>query len=89
MPARRLTPKQTERAEAEDAAAQEAASVAAAPPPPPARIGVQAPSYIRAKHPDHGEPVVFVPGELLPEWAAEKVKAGKAKVDADGVMVLP
>lgn len=24
--------------------------------------------HIHTTHPDHGEPVVFVPGELLPDW---------------------
>lgn len=28
-----------------------------------------APSYVYAVHPDTGDEVVFVPGELLPDWA--------------------
>jgi len=36
-------------------------------------IGMLSPGYIHCEagiHPDHGEPVVFVPGELLPGWVA-------------------
>jgi hypothetical protein len=29
-------------------------------------------TYVHAVHPDHGEPVVFVPGELLPDWVEVK-----------------
>lgn len=51
------------------------------------KVGVQSPGYIRAVHPEHGEPVVFVPGELLPDWAAEALAAGQGRVE-DGYVVL-
>lgn len=35
-----------------------------------------APTYVRAVHPDHGEAVTYVPGELLPEWLADAIDAG-------------
>ena len=34
-------------------------------------VGVCARGYVHAVHPDHGEPVVFVPGEMLPSWAVD------------------
>jgi len=48
------------KAEADDLAAQEHGEGVKAP-----RVAT---TYLHAKHPDHGEPVVFVPGEHLPEW---------------------
>jgi hypothetical protein len=42
-----------------------------------ANVGVHADAYIHAVNAD-GEAVVYVPGELLPEWVAEQVNAGKA-----------
>ena len=51
-------------------------------------IGVTAPGYIRAKSPEHGEDVVFVPGELLPQWAADAVRVGKGKPADGGVIEL-
>jgi len=40
------------------------------------------PGHIRvAKHPEHGEPVVYVPGELLPEYVADAL--------ANGAMLRP
>jgi hypothetical protein len=50
--------------------------------------GAVAPFYLRATHPEHGEPVVFVPGELLPVWAAALLQAGNVTTDDDGVVVL-
>ena len=35
------------------------------------------PGYVHvAAHPGHGEPVVFSPGQLLPDWVAERLDAG-------------
>lgn len=51
------------------------------------KIGVQSPGFIRAVHPEHGEPVVFVPGEMLPAWAAEALAAGHGRLE-DGHIVL-
>lgn len=84
---RRTSPIQEEKAVLEDTAAQEqpARDEPAGPPP---KVGVVAPGYIRATHPDHGEAVVFVPGELLPDWAAEALKAGGAEADPDGIVRL-
>jgi hypothetical protein len=42
-----------------------------------ANVGVHADAYIHAVNAD-GEEVVYVPGELLPEWVAEQVNAGRA-----------
>jgi hypothetical protein len=48
------------------------------------RLGGQvAPGYVYVAHPDHGEPVVFVPGELLPDWAADALDAGRAEAGWD------
>ena len=51
------------KAEADDLAAQEHG-----PGVKPTKVAT---SYVHAKHPDHGEDVVFVPGELLPDWVEE------------------
>ena len=52
-------------------------------------VGVIAPGFVRAVHPDHGEPVTFVPGELLPPWAAALLRGGQGRFDADaGVFIL-
>jgi hypothetical protein len=32
-------------------------------------------------HPEHGEPVVYLPGQLLPTWAAAALVAGRYTVD--------
>lgn len=53
------------RAQAADLAAQERADVAAPPTP------VTSTRWVRAVHPDHGEAVVYVPGETLPAWVAQ------------------
>jgi hypothetical protein len=37
-------------------------------------------------HPDHGEPVVFLPGDLRPPWAAEAYRKGRY-VDGDDQVV--
>lgn len=71
---------QRQRAQDKEAFERDAASVA--------NVGVRADSYIHAVNAD-GEAVVFVPGELLPAWAAEQVNAGKAPLTeaAAGVRV--
>ena len=50
--------------------------------------GMPAPGYVHATDPDHGEPVVFVPGELLPEWAAEAFREQGPQPDAANVYRL-
>lgn len=46
-------------------------------------------TYIRATHPDTGQPVAYVPGEALPAWVADALNAGKATYDGDtGAWVL-
>ncbi|SCG73932.1 hypothetical protein [Micromonospora inositola] len=40
-------------------------------------------AYIRATHPDTGQPVTYVPGEALPEWVSEALRDGKASFDVD------
>jgi hypothetical protein len=36
-----------------------------------------APGYVHVDaHPDHGEPVIYTPGELLPPWVQDALKAG-------------
>jgi hypothetical protein len=47
-----------------------------------------APAFVRAVHAEHGEPVVFTPGELLPDWAAEALEAGHGKFVDEGVIEL-
>ena len=36
---------------------------------------VVADRYVHLTHPDHGEAVVFVPGERLPSWAVDELEA--------------
>ncbi len=46
-----------------------------------------APAYVYAVHPDTGDEVVFVPGELLPDWAVEAATGGvPAERGDDGVL---
>lgn len=40
------------------------------------------PGYVRATNPD-GEPVTFVPGETLPEWALAALAGGRGVYDED------
>lgn len=71
-----------EAAQAADWAAQQRA-------PGGHNIGTPSPGFIRATHPDHGESVVYVPGELLPEWVVEALDAGRGTYDVKtGVMTL-
>jgi hypothetical protein len=36
-----------------------------------------APGYVHVDaHPDHGEPVLYTPGELLPDWVRAALAAG-------------
>lgn len=58
-----------------DAAAQERAVVA------PPRQPVIAPGFVRAVHPDHGQVVVYTPGEALPEWVADLLAAHPDRID--------
>jgi hypothetical protein len=49
------------------------------------------PGYIRVAagvHPDHGEPVVFAPGVLLPDWAAELLAVQRPIPDSQDVYQL-
>ncbi len=48
-----------------------------------------APGYVHAVSPETGDPVVFVPGEALPDWAVEALDAGKStRHEQTGVIVL-
>ena len=38
------------------------------------------PGYVHAVSPVHGEPVVFSPGQLLPEWVRDELDAGAVLV---------
>jgi hypothetical protein len=52
---------------------------------------VLAPGYIRCAagmHPDHDDAVVFTPGQLLPDWAAEALQHQKPEPSSDGIYVL-
>jgi hypothetical protein len=52
------------------------------------KVPVVAKQYIHAVHPEHGEGVVFVPGEALPGWAVDALKAGRGRVTDEGHIVL-
>jgi hypothetical protein len=75
-----------ERAEqAADAAAQETAGATAHD------IGVQSPGYVMVPpgmYPDHGEAVTFVPGEMLPAWAADALADQRPEPDTFGTYRL-
>lgn len=43
--------------------------------------GTTSSGYIRATHPDTGTLVTFVPGELLPAWVADELRAGHGVYD--------
>jgi hypothetical protein len=52
-------------------------------------IGLTSPGYVRARHPHIADTeVTFVPGELLPDWAADALRAGTGKPTPDGHIVL-
>lgn len=51
-------------------------------------IGVQSPGYVHATHPDHGAEVVFIEGELLPQWVVDKMRESGAKPDQHNVYRL-
>ena len=58
---------------------------------PPSPQFVLSPGYVRVPagvHPDHGEPVVFAPGQLLPDWAAELLAQQHPVPDRQGVYEL-
>ena len=68
---------------AADVAAHERAGAAAH------STGRVSPGYLQATHPEHGEAVVFVPGELLPAWVADALDGGRGHYDVgSGVFVL-
>jgi hypothetical protein len=72
-------------AKAADEAAQERAGAVAH------NLGVQSPGYVlvpAGMHPDHGEPVTFVPGEMLPVWAAEALLNQRPEPDMFGTYRL-
>jgi hypothetical protein len=47
------------------------------------------PGHLHAVHPDHGEPVTYQPGELLPDWVLGELAAGATlKIDGPGVFTL-
>jgi hypothetical protein len=71
---------QRQRAHDQAAFERDAASVAS--------VGVHADAYIKAVNAD-GEELVYVPGELLPDWVAEQVNAGRAPLQeaAAGVRI--
>jgi hypothetical protein len=74
-----------EKAKAADEAAQERAGAVARD------IGVQSPGYIlvpAGMHPDHNEAVTFVPGEMLPRWAAATLLDQRPEADEHGVYRL-
>ena len=66
----------------DDRAAQETAGAAAHD------VGVQSPGYIHGIHPEHGEAVCYVPGELLPAWVVTELKAGRSRTDEHGRITL-
>jgi len=68
--------RQEAKARAADVALQE--RVVDDPPPAVPRVS---PGYVRARHPGHGEQVVFVPGELLPDWVVELMTTGSPQLD--------
>lgn len=51
-----------------------------------------APGLIKvAAHPEHGEPVDYQPGQLLPQWLSDALANGDATLkphDVEGVFVL-
>lgn len=50
--------------------------------------GVLSPGWVHAVHPDHGQPVVFVAGELLPAWVVDQWHRAVHEVDS-GVWTIP
>lgn len=78
-----MTPE--ERTWARDQAAQEKAGAAARD------VGVLSPGVVEVPagmHPDHGDAVVFTPGELLPDWAAAALAEQRPDPDRHGVYRL-
>jgi hypothetical protein len=52
---------------------------------------VLAPGYVRCEagmHPDHDEAVVFTPGQLLPQWAADALRYQRPEPSSDGIYQL-
>jgi hypothetical protein len=82
-----LTPAEIREAQARatDQAAQERAEVRI-------KLGMVAPGTVHAPagmHPDHDEPVVFVRGELLPEWAVRALLEQQPKLDQGVYRLAP
>jgi hypothetical protein len=74
------------RAMAKDLKAQERADAT-----PDIDTPVLSPGYVRCAagmHPDHGEAVVFVPGQLLPDWAADALASQRPVPTPDGIYEL-
>ena len=42
------------------------------------------PGFVHAVSPEHGEPVVFTPGELLPPWVDAAIEDGARLVAGEG-----
>lgn len=63
-----------ERELAQDAVAQERAGAVPRP------TGVLSPGWVHATHPEHGQPVVFVAGEMLPQWVLDQWDRAKHDV---------
>jgi hypothetical protein len=73
------------RARARDEAAQERGGSAGFP------VGVLSPGYVQCEagmHPDHGDAVVFPPGQLLPRWVVAALVAQRPDPDEHGVYRL-
>jgi hypothetical protein len=78
----------TDQAEA-DAFARAELTRFEADPGQPVGAGTTAAGYVRATSPE-GVAVTFVPGEALPDWAAEALRSGSASYDAETrAWVLP
>jgi hypothetical protein len=82
-----LTPAEIREAQARanDQAAQERAEVRI-------KLGMVAPGTVHAPagmHPDHDEPIVFVRGEMLPEWAVRALLDQQPKLDQGVYKLAP
>ena len=59
--------------------------------PAAAEVFTTAPGYVQVPagmHPDHDDAVVFAPGQLLPDWAADALRQQKTLPDRQGVYRL-
>ena len=50
----------------------------------------RSPGYVHAVSPEHGEPVVFTPGQVLPDWVRSALEAGGSLTadEAEGSFTL-